>query len=137
MAKQHFIVPLELFVQNEKPCTWQNIQEMSRTLDILLVQQKKLTSSCVIKRLYSTILAKVVHISSAVNIPEAAILPNASQGTTRRNVLLKRGSKANRGASILIMCDGQLKDKTSQQYQAENHTVIQEIENMYRVSIEL
>jgi len=59
--------PAELLVQqNEK-----------FSIDYSVKQQKKVTSSCVTKRLSGRVLAKVVHISSAVNIPEAAILPNA------------------------------------------------------------
>lgn len=75
--------------------------------------RKKLTSSSDINLLSCRILARVAHISSAVNFPEAAILPNAWQGTTSRNVLLKRGSKANNGSSVLIMCEGQLREKIS------------------------
>jgi len=78
VAKQNCLVPPELLVQqNEKPRTQLNPQQVSCTLDFSVKQQKKLTSSCVKERLSRIILARVVHISSAVNIPEAAILPNA------------------------------------------------------------
>jgi len=52
----------------------------------------KLTSSSEIKRFSDKSLARVVQISTGANLPEEATLPKARQGTTRRNVLLKRGS---------------------------------------------
>jgi len=50
-----------------------------------------------------------VYISTGGNVPEDATLPNARQGTTRRNVLLKRGSSSNKGISRFIQEEGQLK----------------------------
>lgn len=54
------------------------------------------------------ILARVVYISTGANHPEEAIFPNARKGTTRRNVLLKRGSSSNKGDNIFINKEGQL-----------------------------
>ena len=55
------------------------------------------------------LLASVAHISTGVNLPEDAILPNARQGITRRKVLLKRGSSSNKGDNNFIQEEGQLR----------------------------
>ena len=55
------------------------------------------------------ILAKVVQISNGANISEDATLPNSLQGTTRRKVLLNKGSSANRGLSKSIQFEGHLR----------------------------
>lgn len=64
-----------------------------------------------INSLSDKLLASVVYISTSANLPEDAILPNARQGTTRRNVLLKRGSSSNKGDNKFIQEEGQLRHK--------------------------
>lgn len=56
-------------------------------------------------------LARVVYTSTGLNTPDEEILPNLLIGTTRRNVLLKRGSSSNKGDNLGIKDEGHLKQK--------------------------
>ena len=59
-------------------------------------------------------MARVTYNSTGGKSPEVAILPNATGGTQRRNVLLKRGSSSNKGDNVFIIEEGHLRKKKKQ-----------------------
>ena len=56
-------------------------------------------------------MARVTYNSTGGKSPEVAILPNATGGTQRRNVLLNSGSSSNKGDNIFVIEEGQLRKK--------------------------
>lgn len=72
------------------------------------IENTQITSSFVMSLFCDNIFARVVYISTDANSPEEVIFPNALQGTTRRNVLLKRGSSPKKGDTFSIHKEGQL-----------------------------
>ena len=72
---------------------------------------ERFTSSNVINFFPANTMATVTYNSTGGKSPEVAILPNASGGTQRRNVLLNRGSSSNKEDNIFVIEEGQLRKK--------------------------
>ena len=66
-------------------------------------------------------MARVTYNSTGGKSPEVAILPNATGGTQRRNVLLKRGSSSNEGDNIFIIEEGHLRKKQMNELTTVTH----------------